>query len=89
MDFEVLWSEKALKQLRGLEKEEVGRVVEKVNTLETEPYIKTLGLTGCNFRRLRVGDLRVILEIVSEKRKVKILLLGKRENIYEGLKEIV
>ena len=85
MPYSIEWSKKSYKQLKGLDKEPAKRVVRKVKELKKFPFEKSKPLSGCDFRRLRIGDYRVILEILPEKRQVKIILLGKRENIYKLL----
>lgn len=85
MPYSLEWSKRSYKQLKDLDKELAKRVVRKVKELEKSPFDKSKPLLGCDFRRLRIGDYRVILEILPEKRLIKIILLGTRKNIYKLL----
>lgn len=85
MYYSVEWSEKSNRQLKSLDKGLARRIVRKVKELEAFPFEKSKPLSGCDFRRLRVGDFRIIVEICKGRKLVKIIMLGKREKIYKML----
>jgi len=88
MSFEIFWSDPAKKHLRKLEKTLARRIVLKVKELKDFPMQYTKSLTNCTFRALRVGDWRIIVDVVPNLKKVKILLIGKRDTIYKVLRNV-
>ncbi|MFH1424349.1 MAG: type II toxin-antitoxin system RelE/ParE family toxin [archaeon] len=87
MSYSISLSDKATKQLKKLNKAVVRRIIDKLKTLSSEPYSKTLPLQDSEFRRLRIGDWRIILDIADDLKEVFVVLVGKRENIYEELEQ--
>ncbi|MEY0256196.1 type II toxin-antitoxin system RelE/ParE family toxin [Morganella morganii] len=67
---EVQWTKKAIRQLRTIDTRYQKAISEKINRLTTFPMveldIKKLKSTN-NQYRLRVGDYRVIFEIIDSK----------------------
>jgi len=88
MSYSVYLSGKAKKQLRKLEKDLLRRILKKLKTLSEEPYIKTEPVQGTHFRKIRVGSWRAIVEIADDISEVLVVIVGKRENIYEELKMV-
>ncbi|GAB6102063.1 type II toxin-antitoxin system RelE/ParE family toxin [Thermococcus atlanticus] len=89
MSFEnkVLISKKALKELQSIPQSERGLIKDRISKLAFFPlaHLDVQKLRGYeNVYRLRVGQYRVIFEYLKEDRVVKILKIGKRENVYEG-----
>ncbi|NJE31271.1 type II toxin-antitoxin system RelE/ParE family toxin [Thermococcus sp. 18S1] len=87
MSFEnrVLISKKALKELRGIPQNERNMIKDRISKLVFFPlaHLDVQKLKGYgNVYRLRVGQYRVIFEYLKEDRVVKILKVGKRENVY-------
>ena len=82
MPFKIIWDEKAHEALDKLEPIFSNRILKKVGELTESPYSKDIKrLKGTNSYRLRVGDYRVIFEIVGD--AIQILKVGHRKNIYE------
>ncbi|MCD6372967.1 MAG: type II toxin-antitoxin system RelE/ParE family toxin [Thermococcus sp.] len=87
MSFEnrVLISKKALKELQGIPQHEKELIKDRISKLSFFPlaHLDVQKLKGYeNVYRLRVGQYRVIFEYLKEDRVVKILKVGKRENVY-------
>jgi len=85
MAYSISLSDKAAKQLKKLNKDIVRRIVKKLKTLKEEPHEKTRPLQDSEFRRLRIGDWRIIVDIAEDIKEVLVVMLGKRENVYEAL----
>lgn len=82
MNFKVIWDKKALDTLNKLEIVVARRIIIKVKELSQNPFSKDIKrLKGETSFRLRVGDYRVIFDIIRD--TIIILKVGHRKNIYE------
>ncbi|MFW6124454.1 MAG: type II toxin-antitoxin system RelE family toxin [Acidobacteriota bacterium] len=85
--FEVRWHEKAVKDLKNLDKETIRRIIDKVkNHLNKRPLKLSKSLKG-RFRglyRYRIGDYRVIFVLDHEKKELLVLAVNHRKNIYKS-----
>lgn len=72
--YSVLFSKKAVKQLKSLPKNAIKRIVEKIDSLQKEPRPRECKkLVGeNNLWRIRIGDYRVIYTIKEDILIVKI-----------------
>jgi len=85
--FEVRWHEKAVKDLKTLDKETCRRIIDKVkNYLSKKPIKLSKSLKGRfqGLYRYCIGDYRVIFVLDYEKRKLRVLAVNHRKNIYKG-----
>jgi mRNA interferase RelE/StbE len=82
MDYRVLWSEAASRQLAKLDRSVAKRIFDKVEGLRNEPLRQLRRLVGQPYFRLRVGDYRVIVEVNQGTLLVLVLKVGHREAIY-------
>jgi len=82
MSFELSWREGALKDLERLEIFLRKRIVKKIlEFVEIGNFHEVKRMTGYdNMYRLRVGDYRVIFEMIDG--KVVVTKVGHRKNIY-------
>ncbi|MEB3504157.1 type II toxin-antitoxin system RelE/ParE family toxin [Pasteurella multocida] len=65
---QISWTKKAIKQLLSIDQRYVKPIREKVNALNTFPYVKLdlKKMSGKdNQYRLRVGDYRVLFEVID------------------------
>lgn len=85
MAFEVLWTEHARKSLSGMQRDDVIRIIKKVEAAKADPYRFLKKLVGEKVWRLRVGDWRVLVDMDSENERLHVLEVGHRKNIYESL----
>ena len=83
MAFKVKWHKKARKELRGLPKQAVKQLILKARALSDDPMHNSFPLEGCDFRKIRGGDYRAIIEVVAKDKIVKVLKVGHRKNIYK------
>lgn len=82
--FRVEWRQAAYKELRGLPQHDRGRIVEAVNKLADNPQpngSKKLKDSEDGYR-IRVGDYRVIYELLGEVRIVFIQRVRHRKDAY-------
>ncbi|NWF66800.1 MAG: type II toxin-antitoxin system RelE/ParE family toxin [Campylobacterales bacterium] len=85
MIYEIKLSKKAEKYLLKLQENQESKIIEKVKELKIEPTINknVKKLEGNPFWRLRVGDFRVIFDILDNKVVVLILKIGSRGDVYK------
>ncbi len=83
MDYRIIWSVLASKQLKSLDRSIAKRIYEKVGQLCQNPERYVEKLVRYPYYRLRIGDYRVILDIQKEVVRIMILKVGHRSNVYE------
>ena len=83
MEYEIIWSIKAARQMRSLDRSVAKRIYEKVDQLHQNPERYIEKLVRYPYYRLRVGDYRVILDIRHESVRILIMKVGHRSNVYE------
>ncbi len=83
MDYRIVWSIQASKQLERLDRSVAKRIHEKVGQLYQNPERYVEKLVRYPYYRLRVGDYRMILDIQNETVRILILKVGHRSNVYE------
>lgn len=84
--FEIRWRGSTKKDLRRIPREEVARIVDEVAKLANEPLPHgSEKLTGSEHTyRIRVGDYRVIYEVLREASTVDIQRVRHRKDVYRG-----
>jgi len=83
LDYEVFILRRAQKQLAGLPKQNYSRIRDVVTTLAANPRPSGCKkLTGREGWRIRSGDYRVIYEIDDDHKRVIILDVGHRKDVY-------
>ena len=82
MTYEILFSDKALKQLKKMERDVQERIIAAMERVRIKPEKYVTKLVGDPGYKLRVGDYRVIMDIDSKKLQVLVLKIGHRKNIY-------
>ena len=61
MIWQVIWSEKSIKQLGKIDKKNARKIRDAVLEIRVNPYQSIIRLTDSPFFRLRIGNYRVIL----------------------------
>jgi mRNA interferase RelE/StbE len=85
MAYTVIWTEKALKNLKPLPKKTAARIVAAVEKIRDGPLDHVQQLRGSPYFKLRVGSYRVILDVRKKVLIVYVVKVGKRENIYDNI----
>ncbi len=83
MSFKVEFSEEALSQLKKLDNQAAGRILEKISSSSEEPLHFFERLAGRDEYKLRVGDYRVIARVLQNDKSILIMSIGHRKNIYK------
>jgi len=81
MTYDILFSDKSLKQLKKFEKEVQDRIIKALERIRIRPELHVTKLIGDPGYRLRVGDYRVILDIDKGKLLILVLKIGHRKGI--------
>lgn len=87
MSYTIEWKSSARKELRKLDPPVRRRVIEAVTELGDEPRpassVTLIGSPG--WRRIRIGNYRVVYEVRDDSLVVLILRVGSRGSIYRRL----
>ena len=82
MTYEIIFSDKALNQLKKMEKNVQERLIAVLERIRVRPESYVTKLVGDPGYKLRVGDYRVIMDIDNKILRILILKVGHRKNIY-------
>jgi len=82
MVYQIIWSESAARQLGKLDRSVAKRILERVQALESNPLHSLRRLVGVPYYRMRIGDYRVIVEVVHDRLYVLVLKVGHRSQVY-------
>ena len=83
MTYGIIFSDRALKQLKKLEKNVQERIISTLERIKIRPQAHVTKLVGDLGYRLRVGDHRVILDIDEGNLIILIIKIGYRKKIYK------
>ena len=72
----------AEKQLYKLNKEIQKRIISTLERIRVTPHSHVKKLIECPYFRLRVGDYRIILNILGDKLIIFVIEIGRRKNVY-------
>lgn len=79
----VVLSPKAVKYLKRLNEPQKGRIIKALNQLSNEPPEGDIkSLVGRDGYRLRIGDYRVLFDIINN--EIAVYEIGLRGQIYKG-----
>lgn len=76
-------SRRAVKDLAGLDRTMQLRVLRKLDGAAKDPPRFFLPLKGVHGFRMRVGDLRVIADILQKDQVILVAMIGRRESVYD------
>jgi len=77
MTYEIIFSDKALRQLKKMEKNIQERIIAVLERIRVRPENYVTKLVGDPGYKLRVGDYRVILDIDNKILRILILKVGR------------
>ena len=83
MSYEVTFSDFADKQLSKLPLGVQDRIISTIKRCQIRPHSHVKKLVGSKYFRLRVGDYRVIMDIIENKLIIHVIDVGHRKNIYK------
>ncbi len=77
------WSQTAIKELYGLERDAIERIVAKLEQAADDPTHHFTRLVGRDEYKLRIGDYRLIAFIIHEADTIFVRNVRHRKNIYK------
>jgi mRNA interferase RelE/StbE len=83
MTYEIIFSDKAFKQLKKLERKIQERIIASLERIKIRPESYVTKLVGDPGYKLRVGDYRVIMDIDKGKLLILVIKVGHRKKIYK------
>jgi mRNA-degrading endonuclease RelE of RelBE toxin-antitoxin system len=83
MTWTVIWSKRAEKQLDTLPKEMVIRILNKTDEVEAEPFVYLERLSNSSLYKFRVGNYRIIVDVINDKLILHFVLVKKRSRVYD------
>jgi len=81
--YEIIFSQKAKKQLFKLEKVIQERIIAALERIRIRPEVYIVKIIGDPGYKIRVGNYRVIMDIDRTKLLILIIKIGHRRNIYK------
>jgi len=88
MKFQVFLHPKANDFLEKLDEDTKKRLLNKIKELEGNKH-KGRQLTHLDCFSLRVGDYRVIYEIHDKEKRIVVLFIGHRRNVYDDFSKLI
>jgi mRNA interferase RelE/StbE len=83
MVWEVIWSEKSVKQLKKLNKKNAQKIYDSVLDCVENPFINVTRLANSPFYRLHIGNYRVILDLQQSKMIIFVVETDHRGRVYK------
>ena len=81
--YEILFTDKAKKELKKLEHDLQKRILEALGRIRIRPESFVTKLVGESVYKFRVGDYRVLMDIDQGKLIILVLQIGHRKSIYK------
>jgi mRNA interferase RelE/StbE len=83
MAFELKFANDSLRELKKLENKEAKRIIEKLKEAAKNPTSFFERLVGREEYKLRVGDYRIIANMLIKEKKIFVRSVGHRKNVYK------
>ena len=81
--YRLVFARSALRELRQLPREDLRRIVKRIERLRSEPRPSgSQKLAGTDLYRIRQGDYRVLYALDAQNRLVAIIKVGPRREVY-------
>jgi len=76
-------TDKAKEFLNKLDVHEQEKILKKLYLIREHPVSYLKKLTGSNLWRLRIGKYRAIIDVIIKGKRIIVLRIGKRKNVYD------
>ena len=77
------WSAKSRDQFRKIDKAEQQKIISSLDECAEDPFRFTKKLKGASLNSLRVGNYRIIMQLVQNKILIYIVTVGHRSTVYD------
>ena len=81
--YEIIFSNKAIKQLKKLERHIQERILLTLERIRVRPELHLIKLVGDPGYKLRIGDYRLFLDVDKGKLLILVLKIGHRKSVYK------
>ena len=81
--WEIIWTAEARKNIKKIDKKNQKRILILLDQCTENPISATSQLTNSPYRRLKVGDYRVIMNLIKNKMIINIIRVRHRKNSYK------
>lgn len=83
--YELIIKKSAEKEIRSCHRNDIPRIINRIQKLATNPRPSGAErLKGKAYFRVRQGDYRIIYSINDDERKVRIISVGHRKEVYRS-----
>jgi len=89
LSYRVLLHPKAADFLKKAEANLRSRIKDALKSLENSPETKGQQLKHSQFLRIRIGDYRAIYMVDTRERKVVVLFIGHRKEVYDDFSRLL
>ncbi len=83
MAWDIEWSKEAMRSMGRLERKNTERIINKLESIRSDPRKFLEKLTGYDYFKLRVGDYRVFVTLIYDKQIIFIETVDHRKRIYK------
>lgn len=83
MIWTAVWSNDCKKQLDKLPQEIGDRIILKIRDVEQDPFTYIERLKNSELYKLRVGNYRILITVLSNKMILHLVKVAKRSNVYD------
>ena len=88
MNYEIVFSEGAVKDLKQIPTKDQLIIIDKIELLSSNPFPrghKRIKIPNDNFWRIRQGNYRILYSVETEVKIIDVRRIGHRRNIYDIL----
>ena len=71
--------------LKKLQKKDAEIILDKIYSIRDNPFRFLKRLQGEKLWRLRIGDYRVVVDVIVSMNRIIVVRIGHRKNIYEKI----
>ncbi len=87
MPYSIVLTRSATKELGGLPNKAHDSVVEHLRQLAEDPRMfGSEKLTAINAYKLRVGNYRIVYEIIESEKQIRVVMVDDRKQVYKRLR---
>ena len=83
MTYVIELTKKASDYLRSIERVEAERILKRIYALRENPIPHLKKLKGTRLWRLRIGPHRAIIDVLIKGKRLIVLRIGRRSNLYD------
>jgi len=84
--YKIAWKNSARRELKKISREVIPKILETVETLAINPFpagVRKISGSEHTYR-IRVGDYRIVYNVISSILVIEVIRVGHRKDIYRG-----